>query len=118
MLCGQCIAYFAVGPDQDPRASPDWRGTYMAIPDWKAIWKFSGSCFGHWQSQELRKIHLDLGHVAVFRGLVRGAGIPAELETELFGVLQAKDIVRVEGICAGLKKHVDTRAQAGIVVVA
>ena len=38
------------------------------------------------------EVHLDLGHVAVFRGLVRGAGIPAELETELFGVLQAKDI--------------------------
>ncbi len=38
------------------------------------------------------KIHLDLGHVAVFRGLVKGAGIPVKLETELFGILQTKDI--------------------------
>ena len=42
------------------------------------------------------KIHLDLGHVAVFRGLVKGAGIPVKLETELFGILQTKDITALK----------------------
>ncbi|OIQ96784.1 ATP phosphoribosyltransferase regulatory subunit [mine drainage metagenome] len=35
---------------------------------------------------------IDLGHVGVFRALVGSAGIAAELEQELFGVLQAKDL--------------------------
>ncbi len=53
----------------------------------------------------IEKIHLDLGHVAVFRGLVKGAGIPSGLETELFGALQAKDIPALENLCAGLDKN-------------
>ena len=50
-------------------------------------------------------IHLDLGHVAVFRGLIKGAGISRELETELFAVLQAKDVSTLEELCAKLEKH-------------
>ncbi|HJT51806.1 MAG TPA: ATP phosphoribosyltransferase regulatory subunit [Nitrosospira sp.] len=60
------------------------------------------------------KIHLDLGHVAVFRGLVRGAGIPVELETELFAVLQGKDIAGLRELCASLKKHVDMSAREAL----
>ncbi len=63
------------------------------------------------------KIHLDLGHVAVFRGLIRGAGIPLELETELFGVLQAKDICELNRLCAGLSKHVDMRAREALLLL-
>ncbi|MDN5935555.1 MAG: ATP phosphoribosyltransferase regulatory subunit [Nitrosospira sp.] len=63
------------------------------------------------------EIHLDLGHVAVFRGLVRGAGIPVELETELFNVLQAKDIGGLEKLCTGLKKRVDTRARQALLLL-
>ncbi|MDN5836378.1 MAG: ATP phosphoribosyltransferase regulatory subunit [Nitrosospira sp.] len=63
------------------------------------------------------EIHLDLGHVAVFRGLVRGAGIPVELETELFGVLQAKDIGGLKKLCTGLKKRVDTRARQALLLL-
>jgi ATP phosphoribosyltransferase regulatory subunit len=63
------------------------------------------------------KIHLDLGHVAVFRGLVRGAGIPAELERELFGVLQAKDISALEKLCAGLDKQVDKPAVQALLLL-
>ncbi len=53
----------------------------------------------------IEKIHLDLGHVTVFRGLVKGAGIPGELETELFGALQAKDVSVLGDLCAGLDKN-------------
>jgi ATP phosphoribosyltransferase regulatory subunit len=63
------------------------------------------------------KIHLDLGHVAVFRGLIRGAGIPLELETELFNVLQAKDISGLTSLCAGLNKNVDMRARKALLML-
>ncbi|SEL34640.1 ATP phosphoribosyltransferase regulatory subunit [Nitrosovibrio tenuis] len=65
----------------------------------------------------LPEIHLDLGHVAVFRGLVRGSGIPAELETELFEVLQAKDTDALKSLCAGLTKHVDTCAREALLLL-
>lgn len=62
-------------------------------------------------------IHLDLGHVAVFRGLVRGARIPVELEKELFGVLQAKDICGLKELCAGLSKRVDAHARQALLLL-
>jgi ATP phosphoribosyltransferase regulatory subunit len=51
------------------------------------------------------KIHLDLGHVAVFRGLIRGAGISHELETELYAVLQAKDVSTLRELCMKLQQQ-------------
>ena len=36
-------------------------------------------------------VHLDLGHVGVFRALVSHAGLDRELENELFAALQGKD---------------------------
>ena len=36
-------------------------------------------------------VHLDLGHVALFRALVQHAGIERQMEMELFGALQGKD---------------------------
>ncbi|WP_295624274.1 ATP phosphoribosyltransferase regulatory subunit [uncultured Nitrosomonas sp.] len=53
----------------------------------------------------ISEIHLDLGHVAVFRGLIKGAGISRELENELFSVLQAKDISTLQELCIKLKKN-------------
>lgn len=50
------------------------------------------------------KIHLDLGHVAVFRGLIKGAGISHELENELFSVLQVKDIPSLKELSMRLEK--------------
>ncbi len=35
-------------------------------------------------------LHLDLGHVGIFRGLARRAGLEADQENELFGALQRK----------------------------
>ena len=63
------------------------------------------------------KIHLDLGHVAVFRSLIRGAGIPLELETELFSVLQAKDICGLNKLCAGLSNRVDTNVLEALLLL-
>ena len=50
-------------------------------------------------------IHLDLGHVAVFRGLIKGAGISRELESELLRILQVKDISTLRELCIKLKKQ-------------
>ncbi|MDP1559189.1 MAG: ATP phosphoribosyltransferase regulatory subunit [Nitrosomonas sp.] len=54
----------------------------------------------------IKKVHLDLGHVAVFRGLIKNANIPSELETELFSILQAKDIAGLKTLCAELTQCV------------
>jgi len=47
-------------------------------------------------------VHLDLGHVALFRALVKYAEISKELETELFGALQGKDAPALRALVAGL----------------
>lgn len=54
----------------------------------------------------VNQIHLDLGHVAVFRGIIKGAGISQELETELYAVLQAKDISTLNELCVQLPTHI------------
>ncbi|MBY0483452.1 ATP phosphoribosyltransferase regulatory subunit [Nitrosomonas sp.] len=51
------------------------------------------------------KVHLDLGHVAVFRGLIKGASISRELEAELFAVLQAKDVSTLKELCIKLQRN-------------
>src|SRR5690349_972408 len=40
----------------------------------------------------VRDAYLDIGHVAIFRSLVRHGRIAGELESELFRVIQAKDL--------------------------
>lgn len=50
-------------------------------------------------------IQLDLGHVVVFRGLIKGAGISHELEAELYAVLQAKDVSTLQELCVDLQKQ-------------
>ncbi|MBX9895086.1 MAG: ATP phosphoribosyltransferase regulatory subunit [Nitrosomonas sp.] len=53
----------------------------------------------------VNQIHLDFGHVAVFRGIIKGAGISQELESELYAVLQAKDISTLRELCVQLPAH-------------
>jgi ATP phosphoribosyltransferase regulatory subunit len=50
----------------------------------------------------LRGVHLDLGHVAVFRAIVRRADLDPEREAELFQVLQAKDRPALRELAANL----------------
>lgn len=47
-------------------------------------------------------VHLDLGHVAVFRALVSHAALDSSLESALFGALQRKDTAALEVLVAPL----------------
>jgi ATP phosphoribosyltransferase regulatory subunit len=51
-------------------------------------------------------VHLDLGHVAVFRSLVKRAYISTAQEAELFNALQCKDVPALHGLVAGLPQDV------------
>jgi ATP phosphoribosyltransferase regulatory subunit len=52
----------------------------------------------------VRGARVDIGHVAVFRSLVRAAALGAEQEAELFEALQKKDVPALESLTRGLKK--------------
>jgi len=47
-------------------------------------------------------VHLDLGHVGVFRALVKRGSISAELEADLFAALQLKDVPALTALVSGL----------------
>src|SRR5471030_3024443 len=53
---------------------------------------------------KLPDVRLDIGHVAVFRALAQRGGVRAELETELFSALQAKDVSGLQSLTRGLGK--------------
>jgi ATP phosphoribosyltransferase regulatory subunit len=57
-------------------------------------------------SMGIEGVHLDLGHVGVFRSLAQQAAIPAALEAELFSALQRKDVPTLRGLVAGLAQDV------------
>ena len=50
----------------------------------------------------LRKVRLDVGHVAVFRSIARAARVAPELEAELFEALQRKDRPAIERLAQPL----------------
>lgn len=50
----------------------------------------------------VQDLHLDLGHVGVFRALVSHAGLNKELEDNLFAALQSKDSTTLQALVAGL----------------
>ncbi|HUL42685.1 MAG TPA: ATP phosphoribosyltransferase regulatory subunit [Burkholderiales bacterium] len=50
----------------------------------------------------IAEIQLDLGHVGVFRSIARRGDLSAELEDELFGVLQSKDRPALRELTNGL----------------
>jgi ATP phosphoribosyltransferase regulatory subunit len=52
----------------------------------------------------IKDVHLDLGHVGVFRALVNHAKLDKELEGELFAALQSKDSAALQGLTQGLDK--------------
>ncbi len=51
-------------------------------------------------------VHLDLGHVGLFRALVKRAQISDALEAELFGALQGKDVPALRALVQGLPQEV------------
>lgn len=58
-------------------------------------------------------VHLDLGHVGVFRALVRNAHIAPELEAGLFNALQRKDVPTLRLLVADLPQEI----QAALLVL-
>lgn len=54
----------------------------------------------------VENVHLDLGHVGVFRALVRHAGIDKQLENQLFSVLQSKDSATLQELVQPLDAKV------------
>jgi len=54
----------------------------------------------------LNASRLDLGHVGIFRVLAARGGLEAELEQELFAVLQAKDTPALRELVAGMAEPV------------
>ena len=54
----------------------------------------------------IAKIHFDLGHVGVFRSIARVSGMDESLESELFQVLQAKDVPGIVDLSTSLDEKV------------
>lgn len=61
----------------------------------------------------VKKVRLDIGHVAVFRTLVHAAKAGAELEAELFAALQKKDLPALRG----LTKTLDAKSRAALLLL-
>ena len=54
------------------------------------------------QATGVNGVHLDIGHVSVFRALITRAGVLAPQEADLFQVLQAKDVPALRELSNGL----------------
>ena len=54
----------------------------------------------------IKGVHLDLGHVAVFHALLKGAEIDNGLEAALFSALQSKDVPSLKTLVASLSGEV------------
>ncbi|MDH5552403.1 MAG: ATP phosphoribosyltransferase regulatory subunit [Nitrosomonas sp.] len=65
----------------------------------------------------INKIHLDLGHVAVFRGLICNDSVSAKLESELFSILQAKDVASLKALCSESSQHLSERTRQALIML-
>lgn len=61
----------------------------------------------------VKELHLDLGHVGIFRSLCEQAGISDEVEAQLFEILQRKAHCELEPI---LEQHVPSAAQRAMFI--
>ncbi len=57
-------------------------------------------------------VHLDLGHVAIFRSIIQWARIEPESEAELFRVLQAKDVPALHALTEQMPAEVRAALRA------
>lgn len=53
---------------------------------------------------DIRDVSLDIGHVAVFRALLRRGRVSRELEADLFQAMQSKDITAITALTKGLDR--------------
>ena len=54
------------------------------------------------QLADVPDVHMDLGHVGIYRGLARAAGLSGEVEQQLFDALQRKAVDEVIALTANL----------------
>jgi ATP phosphoribosyltransferase regulatory subunit len=62
---------------------------------------------------QAKKARIDIGHVAVFRSIVRAGGVGAELEAQLFEALQRKDVPALER----LARPLDEKTRAALLLL-
>ena len=78
-----------------------------ASPASRAIAKSSPLLLSSLAAAGARGLHLDLGHVGVYRALANGAGIAGNGDdSELFAALRAKDVPAVAALTAKLPRRV------------
>ena len=53
---------------------------------------------------DVRDVSLDIGHVAVFRALLRRGRVSRELEADLFQAMQSKDVTSITALTKGLDR--------------
>ena len=58
------------------------------------------------QVAEVRDVHLDIGHVGVFRALVRAGQFAPDREADLFRAMQCKDVPAVRALVGSLARGV------------
>jgi ATP phosphoribosyltransferase regulatory subunit len=54
----------------------------------------------------IQGVHLDLGHVALFRALITHGEVSGGLEQELFSALQGKDVAVLQNLVQGLSREI------------
>ena len=59
------------------------------------------------ESLGIKNLHLDIGHVGIYRGLAQQSRLPTELEAQLFDALQRKSVPDIENLLAGVKSGAD-----------
>ncbi|MBD9427414.1 ATP phosphoribosyltransferase regulatory subunit [Pseudomonas sp. PDM15] len=57
-------------------------------------------------------VHMDLGHVGIYRGLARASGLSGEAEQQLFDALQRKAIDEVDALTESLQPHLANMLRA------
>jgi ATP phosphoribosyltransferase regulatory subunit len=57
-------------------------------------------------------VHMDLGHVGIYRGLARAAGLSGEAEQQLFDALQRKAVDEVDALTEALQPHLASMLRA------
>lgn len=57
-------------------------------------------------------VHMDLGHVGIYRGLARAAGLTGEAEQQLFDALQRKAVDEVDALTESLQPHLANMLRA------
>lgn len=55
------------------------------------------------ESLGVQNLHLDIGHVGIFRGLAQQSGLAAEVEAQLFDALQRKSVPDIDLLLAEVK---------------